>query len=191
MSRRWLVYLPLALTLAGTVVLPTAAFAAGHDNPPAPACTKDTQQVKDLTTAVTTLGTAVAATKPDPTAISQAAGDVFKAVTAAQDAGCLPALPASPPPAATPPPPTTPPAATPTGRHDAGKCAADTVQLLTAALAQISAGTAATPDPAGVLKAANDLATAITAINTDTCLPVNLSVPTVPTPPAPPTPPAT
>jgi hypothetical protein len=187
MSRRWLVYLPLALTLAGTVVLPTAAFAAGHDTPPAPACTKDTQQVKDLTTAVTTLGTAVAATTPDPTAISQAAGDVFKAVTAAQDAGCLPALPASPPPAATPPPP----AAAPTARHDAGKCAADTVQVLTATLAQISAGTAATPDPAAVLKAANDLATAITAINTDTCLPVSLPVPTVPAPPAPPTPPAT
>ena len=42
MSRRWLVYLPLAMTLAGTVALPTAAFAAGHDTPPAPACTKDT-----------------------------------------------------------------------------------------------------------------------------------------------------
>jgi hypothetical protein len=186
MSRRWLVYLPLALTLAGTVALPTAAFAAGHDTPPAPACTKDTQQVKDLTTAVTTLGTAVTATTPDPTAISQAAGDIFTAVTAAQGAGCLPALPTSPP-AATPPPP----AAAPMARHDAGKCAADTVQMLTATLAQISAGTAATPDPAAVLKAATGLATAITAINTDTCLPVSLPVPTVPTAPAPPTPPAT
>lgn len=186
MSRRWLVYLPLAVTLAGTVALPTAAFAAGHDNPPAPACTKDTQQVKDLTAAVTTLGTAVTAAKPDPTAISQAAGDIFKAVTAAQGAGCLPELPASPP-AATPPPP----AAVPMGRHDAGKCSADTVQVLTAALAQISAGGAATPDPAAVLKAANELVTAITAINTDSCLPVSLPVPTVPAPPVPPAPPAT
>ncbi|HYS37112.1 MAG TPA: hypothetical protein VEO01_15940 [Pseudonocardiaceae bacterium] len=186
MSRRWLVYLPLALTLAGTVALPTAAFAAGHDNPPAPACTKDTQQVKDLTTAVTNLGTAVSATTPDPTAVSQAAGDIFNAITAAQGAGCLPALPTSPP-AATPPPP----AAAPMASHDAAKCATDTVQALTATLAQISAGTAAKPDPAAVLKAANDLATAITAINTDTCLPVSLPVPTVPAPPAPPTPPAT
>jgi len=185
MSRRWLVYLPLALTLAGTVVLPTAAFAAGHDTPPAPACTKDTQAVKDLTTAVTNLGTAVAATTPDPTAISQAAGDIFNAVTAAQGAGCLPALPTSPP-AATPPP-----AAAPMARHDAGKCATDTIQMLTATLGQISAGTAATPDPAAVLKAANDLATAITSINTDTCLPVSLPVPAVPAPPAPPAPPAT
>ena len=192
MSRRWLVYLPLAMTLAGTVALPTAAFAAGHDNPPAPACTKDTQQVKDLTTAVTNLGTAVSATTPDPTAVSQAAGDIFNAITAAQGAGCLPALPTSPP-AATPPPPAPPPppAAAPMARHDAGKCAADTVQALTATLAQISAGTAAKPDPAAVLKAATGLATAITALNTDTCLPVNLPVPTVPAPPAPPTPPAT
>jgi hypothetical protein len=173
------------MTLAGTVALPTAAFAAGHGTPPpAPACTKDTQQVKDLTTAVTTLGTAVAATTADPTAISQAAGDVFNAITAAQGAGCLPALPTSPP-AATPPP-----AAAPMARHDAAKCATDTVQVLTATLAQISAGTAATPDPAAVLKAAGELATAITAINTDTCLPVSLPVPTVPAPPAPPTPPA-
>jgi hypothetical protein len=185
MSRRWLVYLPLAMTLAGTVALPTAAFAAGHDTPPAPACSKDTQAVQDLTTAVTNLGTAVTATTPDPTAISQAAGDIFKAVTAAQGAGCLPALPTSPP-AATPPP-----AAAPLARNDASNCAADTVQMLTATLAQISAGTAATPDPAAVLKAANDLATAITAINTDTCLPVSLPVPTVPAPPAPPAPPAT
>jgi hypothetical protein len=145
--------------------------------------------VKDLTTAVTSLGTAISATKPDPTAVSQAAGDIFNAITAAQGAGCLPALPTSPP-AATPPPPA-PPAAAPTARRDAAKCATDTIQALTATLAQVSAGTAATPDPAAVLKAANDLATAITALNTDTCLPVNLPVPTVPAPPAPPTPPAT
>lgn len=185
MSRRWLVYLPLAMTLAGTVVLPTAAYASGFDNPPAPACTKDTQQVTDLATAVTNLGTALSATPPDTTKLSQAAGDVFKAVTAAQGAGCLPALPSSPP-ATTPPP--APPAAAPTSPKDATNCAADTVQLMSAALGQISAATKTPPDATAMAKAATDLATAITAINTDTCLPLNLDVPTVPAPPV--TPPA-
>jgi hypothetical protein len=171
------------MAMAGTVVLPTAASAAGHDTPPpAPACTKDTTQVTDLTTAVTNLTTELAATKPDPTKISQIAGDLFKAVTAAQDAGCLPALPSSPPPATTPPSTH----ATP----DTGKCTADTLKLMSATLGQIAAATATTPDPAAVMKAATELATAITSINTDTCLPVSLPVPTVPTPPTPPTPPA-
>jgi fused signal recognition particle receptor len=184
MSRRWLVYLPLALTVAGVVALPTAASAAGHDStPPAPACAKDSTQVTDLTTVVTNLGTELAAAKPDPTKISQIAGDLFKAVTAAQDAGCLPALPS------TPPAPTPPPAAAPQAAPDAAKCTADTMKLLSAALDQISAGTATTPDPAALLKAATGVVTAITSINTDTCLPVSLPVPTVPTPPVPPTPP--
>jgi len=176
------------MTLAGTVALPTAAAAAGFDNPPpppAPACTKDTQQVTDLTTAATNLGTDVSATTPDPTKLSQDAGSLFTAVTAAQGAGCLPNLPTAPP-AATPPP-----APAPHARQDATKCAADTVDLLSSTLDQIKAGTAATPDPAAVLKAATALAAAITAINTDTCLPVALPVPTVPAPPAPPTPPGT
>ncbi|HVV25181.1 MAG TPA: hypothetical protein VHF06_37465 [Pseudonocardiaceae bacterium] len=179
MSRARLAYLPVALALAGSVVLPSVAFAAGHDDPPT-ACTKDTQEVTNLSTVVTNLGTALKTTPPDPTTLSQVAGDLFNAVTAAQTAGCLPALPTSPP--ATP----APPAAHP---QDATKCAADAVQLLSAALGEITAGTAATPDPTAVLTAATNLATAITAVNTDACLPVSLPVPSVPTPPAPPIPP--
>ena len=177
MSRVRLAYLPVALAVAGCLVLPSVASAAGHDTPPV-ACTKDTQEVTNLTTVVTKLASALQTTPPDPVKLSQVSGDLFTAVTAAQTAGCLPALPASPP-ATTPAPPTTQP-------QDATKCAADAVQLLSAALDQIAAGTATTPDPTAVLTAAQKLATAITAVNTDSCLPVGLPVPTVPTPPAPP-----
>jgi hypothetical protein len=171
MTRRWLAFLPLALALAGfSAVVPATAAAAGHDDPPIPACSTDTQEVTDLTTSVTDLGKALTATPPDPVALSQVSGDIFNDVTAAQTAGCLPALPTSP---------ATPPASKP---QDASNCAADTVQLLTAALGEISAGTASTPDPAAVLTAAQAIATAITAVNTDTCLPAALPVPTVPAP---------
>lgn len=180
MSRARLAYLPIALALAGSVVLPSVASAAGHDTPPT-ACTKTTQEVTNLSTVVTKLGTALQATPPDPTKLSQIAGDLFTAVTAAQTAGCLPALPTSPP--AVPAPP-------PTHTQDATKCAADAVQLLSAALGEITAGTATTPNPTAVLSAATNLATAITAVNTDGCLPVSLPVPSVPAPPAPPVPPA-
>jgi hypothetical protein len=178
MTRRWLAFLPLALALAGTTaVLPATASAAGHDDPPVPACSKDTQEVTDLTTTVTNLGKALSATPPDPTTLSQASGDIFDAVTAAQTAGCLPALPTSP--AETPAPPASKP-------QDASACGGDTVNLLTGLLGEISATTAGTPDPTAVLAAATKLATAITAINTDTCLPVSLPVPTVPAAPVPP-----
>ncbi|HEX4703196.1 MAG TPA: hypothetical protein VH352_13790 [Pseudonocardiaceae bacterium] len=187
MSRRWLVYLPLALTIAGAVVLPAAASAAGHGNPPPAACTKDTQAVTDLTTAATNLGTALSATPPDATKVSQAAGGLFKAVTAGQTAGCLPDLP-SPPPAPAPAPP--PPAAKPMSGHDAANCGADTVKLLSAALDQVTAATANPVDPAAMTKAAAALTDALTAINTDTCLPVSLPLPSTPAPPAPPAPPA-
>jgi hypothetical protein len=175
MTRRWLAFLPLALALAGSAVLPATVSAAGHDDPPVAACTQETQEVTDLTTAVTNLGTALKATPPDPTRLSQVSGDLFAAVTAAQTAGCLPALPTSPPAAPAP--------------QDATKCAADTVQLLLATLGQIAAGIATPPDTTAVLAAATKLAAAITAINTDGCLPVKLPVPTVPgLPTAPPVP---
>jgi hypothetical protein len=188
MTRRWLTSLPLALAVAGSVVLPATASA---DGPPTPTCTKDTQEVTDLTTVVTKLGTALQATPPDPTKLSQVAGDLFTAVGAAQTAGCLPALPSSPP-TTTPPtpppttPPPTPPPTHPTHPQDVTKCAADTVALLSAALEEIKAGTATSPSSADLLTAATDLATAITAVNTDSCLPVTLPVPSIPAPPAPP-----
>ncbi|HEX3648398.1 MAG TPA: hypothetical protein VHV49_08215 [Pseudonocardiaceae bacterium] len=173
MTRRWLTFLPLALALAGfTAVLPATASAAGPDDPPVPACSTDTQEVTDLTSTVTGLGSALKATPPDPTTLSQAAGDLFNAVTAAQTAGCLPALPTSP---AAPPAPKA---------QDASNCGADTVNLLSGALKEISATTAGTPDPTATLAAAGAIADAITAVNTDKCLPVDLPVPTVPAPPA-------
>jgi hypothetical protein len=168
--------LPLVLAVAGTFLLPSVASATGHGTPPA-ACTKDTQEVTNLTTVTTDLGTALRAAPPDPTRLSQLAGDLFTAVTAAQTADCLPPLPTSPTRAPTPP----------TARpQDTTACAADTVNLLSATLGQISAGIAAPPDATAVLAAANKLATAITAVNTDSCLPVTLPVPPVPAPPAPP-----
>jgi hypothetical protein len=176
MTRRWLAYLPLALAFAGAAVLPATASAAQRDDPPvAAACTQDTQEVTDLTIAVAGLGDALKATPPDPMKVSQATGTVFNAVTAAQQAGCLPALPTTP---TTPAPPAAHPQA-------AANCAADTVKLLSASLDVIGAGMATTPDPTAVLTAASNLATAVTAINTDTCLPVTLPVPAVPavTPP--------
>src|ERR1700761_6376014 len=124
MTRRWLAFLPLALAFAGTAVLPATASAAGHDDPPVATCTQDTQEVPDLTTAVPNLGTALKATPPDPTTLSQVSGDLFTAVTAAQTADCLPPLPTSPPAAPAPPP----------APQDATKCAADAVQLLSGAL---------------------------------------------------------
>lgn len=164
MTRRWLACLPIAFAVVVAVTLPPTASAAPGDDPPT-ACTKDTQEVTDLTTAVTNLGTALQRTPPDATTLGQVSGDLFNAVTAAQTAGCLPALPMSPP---------------APGPQDATKCAADTVTLLTATLGEISAATATPPDPTALLAAASKLATAITAINTDTCLPVALPVPTVP-----------
>jgi len=169
MTRRWLAYLPLALILAGTVALPAAA--ARFDSP-APACTKDTQQVTDLKTAVANLGTDISAATPDATKLGQDAGTLFHAVTAAQAAGCLPALPTA----------STAQSASPHARVD---CAGDTVDLLVAALDQIKAGIGATPDQTAVLKAVSGLVSAITAINADSCLPVKLPTPTVPTLPAP------
>lgn len=180
MSRRWPVFLTFAAALGGAVVLPSVASAAPHGTPPAAACTADTQQVKDLTTAVTALGTALKTTPPDPATISKATGDVITAVSAAQGASCLPALPS-----ATTPTPPTPPKPSTSGTSDPTKCLADTVQLQSAGYDILAAGTATTPDPAAVLKSATDLATAITALNTDTCLPAALPVPSVPSVPTP------
>jgi hypothetical protein len=164
MTRRWLVRLPLVLAVAAAVTLPVTASAAPGDDPPT-TCSKDTQEVADLTTAATNLGTALGHTPLDATTPGQASGDLFTAVTAAQTAGCLPALPVSPP------------AEQP---QDASDCAADTVGLLSAALGEISAAIATPPDQARLLSAATTLAGAVAAIDTDTCLPVALPVPTVP-----------
>jgi hypothetical protein len=165
MSQRLRVHVPLALALAigGTVAL-GATTASAAPTPPAAACTAATPQVQQLSSAVTSLGTALSALPPDPVALSQSAGSLVNAVTAAVTAGCLPALPA----------PSTPTPA------NAQKCLVDEVQLLEAALGVVAAGIAIPPDLTAALQAAKALVTALTAINTDACLPISLPVPTVP-----------
>ncbi len=165
MSQRLRVHVPLALALAvgGTVAL-GATTASAVPTPPAAACTAATPQVQQLSSAVTSLGTALSALPPDPVTLSQSAGSLVNAVTAAVTAGCLPALPApsSPTPA------------------NAQKCLVDEVQLLEATLGVVAAGIAIPPDLTAALQAATALVTALTAINTDACLPISLPVPTVP-----------
>ena len=171
MSQRLRVHVPLSLVLAlplalgGTVALgATASAASAAPAAPAAACTPATPQVQQLSSAVTSLGTALSATPPDPVALSQSAGNLMNAVIAAVSAGCLPALP-------------TPSAPTPA---NAQKCLVDEVQLRQATLGVIAAGIATPPDLTAALQAATALAAALTAINTDACLPVSLPVPTVP-----------
>ncbi len=165
MSHRLRVNVPLALALAvgGTVAL-GATTASAAPTPPAAACTPATPQVQQLSSAVTSLGTALSALPPDPVALSQSAGSLVNAVTAAVTAGCLPALP-------------TPSSPTPA---NAQKCLVDEVQLLEATLGVVAAGIAVPPDLTAALQAATALVTALTAINTDACLPISLPVPTVP-----------
>ena len=166
MSQRLRVHVPLALALAvgGTVAL-GATTASAAPTPPAAACTPATPQVQQLSSAVTSLGTALSALPPDPVTLSQTAGSLVNAVTAAVNAGCLPALP-------------TPSSPTPA---NAQKCLVDEVQLLEATLGVVAAGIAVPPDLTASLQAATALVTALTAINTDACLPISLPVPTVPT----------
>jgi hypothetical protein len=165
MSQRLRVHVPLALALAvgGTVAL-GATTASAAPTPPAAACTPATPQVQQLSSAVTSLGTALSALPPDPVTLSQTAGSLVNAVTAAVNAGCLPALP-------------TPSSPTPA---NAQKCLVDEVQLLEATLGVVAAGIAVPPDLTASLQAATALVTALTAINTDACLPISLPVPTVP-----------
>jgi hypothetical protein len=170
MSRRFRLYLPLALALplavSGTVASAATASAAGAaPTAPAASCTAATAQVQQLSSAVTSLGTALSATPPDPVKLSQNAGNLMDAVIAAVNAGCLPALPT----------PSGPP--TPANAH---QCLVDEVQLRQATLGIIAAGIATPPDLTAALQAATALATALTAINSNACLPVSLPVPTVP-----------
>ena len=177
MSQRLRVHLPLALALplalSGTIALGATTSAAGAaSTAPAAACTPATVQVQQLTSAVTSLGTTLSDTAPDPVTLSQDAGNLMDAVIAAVNAGCLPALPT----------PSGPPTLA-----NAHQCLVDEVQLRQATLGVIAAGIATPPDLTAALQAATALATALTAINSDTCLPVSLPVPTVPPvpPPAP------
>jgi hypothetical protein len=159
------VHVPLALALAvgGTVAL-GATTASAAPTAPAAACTSVTPPVQQLSSAVTSLGAALSALPPDPVNLSQTAGSLIDAVTAAVNAGCLPALPtpSSPVPA------------------NAQQCLADEVQLLEAALGVIAAGVAAPPNLTAALQAATALVSALTSINSDACLPISLPVPTVP-----------
>src|ERR1700722_6040566 len=167
MSRRFRVYLPLALALplaiSGTFAVGATASAAGAA-PTAP-CTAATAQVKQLSSAVTGLDTALSATPPDPVKLGQSAGNLMDAVIAAVNAGCLPALPT----------PSGPP--TPANAH---KCLVDEVQLRQATLGVIAAAISVPPNLPAALQSATALVKALTALNHDTCLPIPLPVPTVP-----------
>jgi hypothetical protein len=170
MSRRFRVYPSLALALplavSGTVAIgATASAASAAPTAPAASCTAATAQVQQLSSAVTGLSTALSATPPNPVTLGQNAGNLMDAVIAAVNAGCLPALPT----------PSGPP--TPSNAH---QCLVDEVQLRQATLGVIAAGIATPPDLPAALKAATALATALTAINSNACLPVSLPVPTVP-----------
>jgi hypothetical protein len=173
MSRRLRVHLPLALALplalSGTVALGatgSAAHAATTSaTTPAAACTPATPQVQALVSAVTGLGSALSAVPPDAATLGEDAGNLMAAVIAAVNVGCLPALP-------TPSGPSTP--------ANAHQCLVAEVQLRQATLAIIAAGIAVPPDLTAALNAASSLVTALTAINSGSCLPVSLPVPTVP-----------
>ena len=170
MSRRFRACLSLALALplavSGTVAFGAAASAAGAAPIAATAsCTAATAQVQQLSSAVTSLSTALSAIPPDPVKLSQDAGSLMAAVIAAVNAGCLPALPT----------PSGPP--TPANAH---QCLVDEVQLRQATLGVIAAGIATPPNLPAALQAATALVTALTAINSNACLPVSLPVPTVP-----------
>jgi hypothetical protein len=172
MSRRSRFYLPLALALplalSGTVALGATASAASAA--PTAGCTAATAQVQQLSSAVTSLGTALSATPPNPATLGQDAGNLMDAVIAAVNAGCLPALPT---PSGSP---------TPASAH---QCLVDEVQLRQATLGIIAAAIAVPPDLTAALQAATALVSALTAINTNACLPITLPVPTVPAvPPA-------
>jgi len=162
------VHVPLALALAvgGTVALgaTTASAAPAAPAAPAAACTSATPQVQQLTSAVSSLGTALSALPPDPVNLGQTAGSLIGAVTAAVNAGCLPALPTS---------------SSPTPAN-APACLVDEVQLLEGALGVIAAGIATPPNLTAALQAVTALVTALTSINSDACLPIALPVPPVP-----------
>jgi hypothetical protein len=168
MSRRFRVYLSLVLALplaaSGTVAFGATAASAATTAPTA-ACTAATSQVQQLSSAVTSLSSTLTAIPPNPATLGQTAGTLLNAVLAASNAGCLPALPTS--------------GATATAAN-AAQCLVDEVQLLQATLGIIAAGISAPPNLTAALQAATALVTALTAINTNSCLPIALPIPSVP-----------
>ena len=180
MFRRIVVYLPLVAALMAPAAIPAAA-AARVDSPAQAACTADTPAVKALTDTVTKLSSALTAVPPDAAKSQQALGDVFHGVLAAQDAKCLPALPATP--AAdlgTDPGARQLPPLPPVG--DTG-CLSAVLNVLTGLLGALSAELAVPPDATKLTAALKNLADAVTALNKLKCLPVDLPVPSLPTPP--------
>jgi hypothetical protein len=161
MSRRLPVVLSLAalgLVLAG----PAAASTTAGEPTRVAACTADTPEVKALVAAVAALKDAL----PDPAKTQVALGDVYHAILGVQQAGCLPALPASPP--------VTPPAQS---SRAADACLAATVNLLSAVLGGIGATLAVPPDATALNSSVSRLADAVKAVNDGKCLPVPLTVP--------------
>ena len=196
MFRKWAFALPLSgAVVVAAVVLPSVVSSAAAA-PADPACTSSTPSVSGLSTALTAVQTALAPT-PDPTKLAPVAGDLFNAIIAVQKDGCLPALPSSSststptnaptPPTSAPiptslPAPTSepaPPAAAPQATAPSA-CQSDAVSLLSSALGLVSAALSNPPNPTAVTSALSSLATSVTGVNTDSCLPAALPVPSLP-----------
>lgn len=178
--------LPLAAVVAAAVVVPSIVVpsvvsAAATTHIATPACTAGTPSVAGLSAALTRVQTALSP-NPDPTKLAPVAGDLFNAIIAVQKDGCLPALPSSSAtstPTNVPSAPPTPPAAGPQAGASAD-CQSDAVSLLSSALSLVSAALASPPNPAAVTSALSSLATSVTGVNTDSCLPTALPVPSLP-----------
>jgi len=152
--RRWLVYLPLALTVAGVVALPTGRVRGRPRLPHRrhPTCTKDSTQVDGSDHSGHQPGHRTGRGQAGPDQGSaRSPVTCFKAVTAAQDAGCLPAAavhtrPPRPRRPRRPPPRRRPlPYAAKLARRNTMKTA------VRGPRPESPAGTATTPDPAALL----------------------------------------
>ncbi len=178
MFRTWAFALPFAAVTAAAVVVPSVMSAAATATP---ACTASTPSVSGLSAALTKVQTALSPT-PDPAKLAPVAGDLFNAIIAVQKDGCLPALPSSSAtstPTNPPSAPPTPPAAEPQAGAPAN-CQSDAVSLLSATLSLVGAALASPANPTAVTGALSSLATAVTGVNTDSCLPTALPVPSLP-----------
>lgn len=161
MIRRWLTVLPLALALAGSVVVPGSASAA------IPVCLATTPAMHDLAASAQDLTGALRDRAPAPGTVATRAKDFYTKILAAQSAGCLPQLTELPP-----------------GIHPltsvqtgSAACTVDTIDLLVATLDLLKAGIAVPPKPVDIVLSVPRLATAITGVNRDSCLPAKLAVP--------------
>jgi hypothetical protein len=177
MLRKLLVIVPALAVVAATGLIgsasastaPKAVSASAPIAADRAACTADTPEVKALSDSMAQFGTVLTATPPDPAKVQGILGDMVDEVVALQKAGCLPQLPG-----------------TQTRVRDPQACLTAVVNTLAALLNVLAANISVPPDPTAVTGAITKLGAAITAINTNNCLPIKLPVPGAPPIPAPP-----